>query len=107
MTEPPFKRRLGNHNRDCNNAVYKNKTELSKYVWSLKDAGKTPSVKYEILYAVQGKPRLDFCRLCTTEKLAIIDNLGDNSYLNKRSEFISKCRHTNKYMICLKKDSKD
>ena len=99
MTEPIFKLRYGNHNRDANHIKYKNTTELSKYIWSLKDNGKTPSVTYEILHQVQGKPSVSFCRLCTTEKLVIIENLDNGNFLNKRSEFVSKCRHTNKYLI--------
>ena len=107
MTKPIFKFRYRNHNRDANNLNYRNTTELSKYVWSLKDDGKTPSVNYEILYQVQGKPSVSFCRLCTTEKLVIIENLDDSNFLNKRSEFISKCRHINKYLISPQKDSND
>ena len=41
MTKPIFKFRYRNHNRDANNLNYRNTTELSKYVWSLKDGGKT------------------------------------------------------------------
>ena len=67
---------------------------MSGYIWDLRDVGKTASVSYEILHTVQGKARNDFCRLCCTEKLEIINSLDDENYLNKRSEFISKCLHT-------------
>lgn len=107
MTQPIFKLRFSNHCRDANIARYKNSTELSKYIWSLKDDNKIPSVSYEVIYTVLGKSSNYFCRLCATEKLVIIENLDDNSFLNKRSEFISKCRHTNKYLLNPQKDSKD
>lgn len=107
MTMPPFKSRKLNHDRDANHERYRKVTELSKYVWNLKDGGKTPNVSYEIAHKVQGTPRLGFCRLCCTEKLVIIENLDDVSYLNKRFEFISKCRHVNKYSISTSKDSND
>ena len=107
MTMPPFKFRKGNHDRDANNVAYRSTTRLSEYVWNLKDEGKTPNVSYEILHKVQGKPRLGFCRLCCTEKLVIIENLNDCNYLNKRSEFISKCRHINQFSITAVRDTKD
>ena len=104
MTEPIFKKRFYNHTRDANNVGYRNTTELSKYIWSLKDGSKIPNVTYEVLHQVHGKPSIHFCRLCTTEKLVIIENLNDNTFLNKRSEFISKCRHINKFLIDPPKD---
>ena len=33
------------------------------------------------------------------EKFFIINSIRDNRVLNKRSEFINKCRHQNKYLI--------
>ena len=77
---------------------------MSKYIWDLKDEGRTANVKYEMLHKVKGKPRVNYCRLCSTEKLEIINNLDDSQCLNKRSEFISKCRHVNKYAITTAKD---
>ena len=37
VTETPFKERFGNHTRDFKHPKYRNSTELSKYVWELKD----------------------------------------------------------------------
>ena len=34
-----------------------------------------------------------------TGKFFIINFIGNNRVLNKRSEFINKCRHQNKYLI--------
>ena len=39
VAQTPFKERFRNHNRDFNHKQYINFTELSKYIWSLKDAG--------------------------------------------------------------------
>ena len=39
------------------------------------------------------------CNLCTAEKLLIIESIDDDNLLNKRSEFVSKCRHTNKFKL--------
>ena len=38
------------------------------------------------------------CNLCLTEKLEILDD-PDKNLLNKRSEFVSQCRHKNKYRL--------
>ena len=74
-----FKIRLCNHVMNTTNAKYKNTTELSKYFWSLKDDGKVANATFEILYVIQGKSRYNFCRLCTIEKLIIIENSDDDS----------------------------
>jgi len=43
-----------------------------------------------------------------SEKLFIINNLNNGKLLNKRSEFVSKCRHQNKFSLnSVKDDSKD
>ena len=99
MTNPPFKERSRNHNRDFNHERYRNSTDLSKYVWSLKDSNKQAKIKYEVVHKVLGKAKLNYCRLCLTEKMEIIANIDDENLLNKRSEFISKCRHQNKYLL--------
>ena len=44
-------------------------------------------------------PRHNFCRLCLIEKLLIIKFQKQDMLLNKRSEFISKCRQENKLLI--------
>ena len=37
LAETSFKARFGNHNRNFNHEQYKKSTELSKYIWSLKE----------------------------------------------------------------------
>ena len=37
LAETSFKARFGNHNRNFNHEQYKKSTELSKYMWSLKE----------------------------------------------------------------------
>ena len=44
-------------------------------------------------------PKYNYCKLCLTEKFYIIKNLGNQNLLNKKTEFISKCRHQNKCII--------
>ena len=45
------------------------------------------------------RPRGGVCRLCLTEKVWLLKHFNDVSLLNKKSEFISKCRHENKLLI--------
>ena len=108
LAETPFKERFRNHKKSFNNKKYHNETELSKYVWSLKNADKTPSVQWSILKTIKSPLSSHSCLLCLTEKLHIINSFDDANLLNKRSEFISKCRHSNKFTLnSVKDDSKD
>ena len=84
------------------------KTDLAKYCWELKDKGAVPTVKFSIAKCVKGKSLINNCSLCLSEKLFIIRSLDDVNMLNKKSEFISKCRHINKrLLIKVKDDSND
>ena len=48
LTETPFKDQFGNHIRDTKYKTYSKSTELSKYIWDLKDKGLNPIVKWSI-----------------------------------------------------------
>ena len=103
LCEGSFKLRFSNHKKSFNHRKYSHETELSKYIWQLKDNGTDYSLSWSILsrskpYQGGGNP----CDLCLTEKLLI--NKADSSHLlNKRDELISKCRHRNKFLLkCLK-----
>ena len=39
------------------------------------------------------------CKLCLTEKFWLLKHFNDEHLLNKKSEFISKCRHENKLLV--------
>ena len=49
ISETPFKDRYNNHTRDFRHKEYVNSTELSKYIWKLKDEGETPSITWNIM----------------------------------------------------------
>ena len=74
-------------------------TELSKYIWNLKNQGITPIVKWRTVKKVNSKVSPNYCKLCLTEKF-FIESLDDCNLLNKRSELVSKCRHQNKLLLC-------
>ena len=86
VSETPFKERFRNHTKEFKHAKYRNSTELSKYIWKLKDASITPLVPWEIAAKVYSKTKIDYCKLCLTEKLFIINCFNDHRLLNKKSE---------------------
>lgn len=94
-----FKERFNNHTKSIRLEKYKKETELSKYVWDLKDKGKEYEIKYKIVCQSNTATRKSgICNLCLDEKFYILFVKQENkvNLLNKRSEMISKCRHGNR-----------
>ena len=99
LSEPPFKKRFYGHTHDMKD-VKAAGTTLSKCTWSLKEANKAFTVKWQIIrqsvpYACGTRK----CDLCLCEKLEIVRNRSKN-LLNKRSEIVNKCRHSRKFKLC-------
>ena len=107
LARTTFQERYSNQRSSFNNENSKNSTELSKYVWSLREKSRIPSAKWKIVKIVYSKATSSFCKLCLTEKLLILNALGDDKCLNKKTEFINKCRHQNKLLLQNVKDSID
>ena len=98
-TEGEFKTRYNGHTSSFRNFRYKHATELSKYVWHLKEY----SVKYSIKWRIMKKcksysNKTKRCNLCLHEKFLII-YYPKLSSLNSRNELLSKCRHRNKFLL--------
>ena len=94
-----FKGRFGNHKKDFNHKQHSKNTELSKYIWSLKDAKIQYSIKWLIVERVCWKTKIDRCPLCLGRILHLIEYFDDIRLLNKRSEFINHCRHQNNLLF--------
>ena len=106
VAEESFKGRLYNHNLSFRKKFYKNNTKLSKELWQIKMKNYTPKINWRIIRKCPPyKYNSRKCYLCLNEKLKIALNKGEN-LLNKKTEFISKCCHQNKFML-LRHDSKD
>ena len=78
---------------------YRKQTQLSKHVWDLKDKGINYTMEWEIVRRSSTHMRVSgICNLCLEEKFAILcgKQAHQNDVLNKRSEYVSKCRHSNK-----------
>ena len=72
-------------------------TELSKYMWDLRDQGLEGEVRWEIARrAARYKCGARRCDLCLTEKVVIL-TADPATMLNKRSELVSTCRHRAKF----------
>ena len=68
-------------------------------MWKLKDEKITANIKLNITSIVHGTPKSAVCNLCLTEKFWLLKHFNDEHLLNKKSEFISKCRHKNKLLV--------
>ena len=99
LASTDFKARFRNHINSFNDIRKRHNTELSNFIWSLKDSNRNFSTTWKIL--CKAKPYNTVskrCNLCIAEKYFIICKPSTAS-LNKRSELISKCRHQSKYLI--------
>ena len=100
-----FKERLGIHRHSFKNRK-DNQTELSKFIWALKDKG----LKYEVSWRMldRGKPFCPIsgvCWLCVKEKFYILFR-PNSADINSRDEILENCRHVkSKLLIRDKKKS--
>ena len=97
LTEGTFKRRLYGHRQSFNNNSLKNSTELSKYIWHLKEKNEEYDLSWDIIdKATPYNGSSNKCSLCILEKYHI---LMRNDLLNSRNELVSKCRHRRSHLI--------
>ena len=99
LTATTFKCRYNNHIASFRNESNRYATELSKYIWTLKDHNKKFELSRKIVN--QAKPYSNFnkrCNLCTMEKFFIIYK-PKMATLNNRCELVSKCRHSSKFLL--------
>ena len=97
--EGDFKFWYNNHTNSFRNRYYEHATELSKYIWKLKDLGKALILKWSIAaYTSPYRCSTRRCDFCKTEKY-IIARAEQKHLLNKCREFISKCCHQNKFLL--------
>jgi hypothetical protein len=91
-----FKSRFNTHTFSFNHEG-KNETELSKYIWSLKNTNEKFTTSWRILRTINGggSSTSRACSTCNLEKLEIaLANKRD--LLNSRSELCSMCPHFKK-----------
>ena len=99
ITYNEFKEREGCHENTFRDEQQKNKTELSKEVWRIKENGGQYTIKWEIIGQYHPyNPSTKKCQLCLNEKLHILE-YNEQNLLDKRSEIISKCKHKDKFLL--------
>ena len=99
LAETPLKTWFANHNKDFNHGQYKKSTELSKYIWLLKEDQITSKTTWSMDEKVYGRTKINYCPLCLTEKSHLIEHFNDNRLLNKGNEYISGCSHQVKLLL--------
>ena len=104
LADTSFKEGYRNHARDLRSQHYEKRTGLSKYTWKLKKKGIEYTIRWKVLGHVKGLTKKEFGNLCLSQKFWLIKYLDDVNLFNKKSEFISKCRHEKKLMISSLKD---
>ena len=93
------KKRYYSHKESFRNEASKNKTTLSAHIWD-QNLAPEPRIKWSILqHATSYRKGSRYCDLCLTEKLYIMKNFNNTSYLNKRSELAQRCRHRHKHLL--------
>ncbi|KAL9986499.1 hypothetical protein ACROYT_G000660 [Oculina patagonica] len=99
LCDTTFKERYRNHTCSFRNERYKNVTELSKYVWSLKEQKINYQIKWRKVKQARSYSNVNKkCNLCLWEKYFIICK-PEMSTLNQRNELTSICRHSKKFLL--------
>ena len=59
-------------------------------------------IKFQPSNGVFSEKYTETQKLCLIEKYFILNDLEDSKLLNKKSEFVNKCRHLNKVVLYVK-----
>ena len=106
LTMNQFKDRWKIHDDDFSDPARRTQTELSSYIWNLKDNGTPYTISWELVRRAQPfSPITRKCDLCIAEIMEIIYNPG-LATLNKRNELFNHCRHRDKMLLVKRKRRK-
>ena len=99
LTETTFKKRHANHKTSFKHEAKKFSTELSKYIWELKNKKVDYQITWKILKQAQSyNSATKRCNLCIMEKYFIMCK-PSMATLNKRNELVTACRHATKHLL--------
>jgi len=99
LTQNQSKYRYNNHTASFKNISRQNSTELSKYIWKLKDNKIAYEIKWKILARAQPcNKQSPLCKLCLLEKYFIICKPHLAS-VNSRNEIVTTCRYARKLLL--------
>ena len=93
MTANTFKERWANHRSSFKLKHKEFDTELSKFIWQLKEKGSDYKIEWKIIDRAKSfSPISKLCKLCTLERYYLIFR-KDLYTLNKNNEFGHACSH--------------
>ena len=98
LSSTTFKERLGVHRHSFKKRD-DNQTELSKFIWALKDKGLNYEVSWRLL--ARGNtfcPVAGVCWLCIKEKFYILFR-PNSADINSRDETLENCRHVKSKLL--------
>ena len=95
-SETEFTFKYNNHTMSFRNRTHENDSDLSKFIWSLKDQNKEFDIKWSIF---KKSSRSKSCNLCLLKKLVISNFKEKERLLNKWLDLVSKRRHESKYIL--------
>ena len=99
LCDTTFKLRYRNYMYSFRNERYKHATELSKYIWRLKDQRIAYDIKWRKVKQARSYSNVNKrCNLCLWEKFFILCR-PEMSTLNRRNELASCCRHAKKFLL--------
>jgi len=99
LTETSFKTRYNNHTSSFRHSNKRNSTELSKYIWHLKDQDIDFSINWRIMSTAKSfNTNTKRCNLCLLEKFYIVYK-PNSATLNNRNELVTMCRHARKHLL--------
>ena len=99
LCEKSFKERYNNHTWSFINKSRHKSTELSNYIWELKENSENYTIDW--LTAIKAQPYIcetRKCDLCLGEKL-LFARASSTRLLYKRDQLISKCPYMNKFTL--------
>ena len=100
VTKNSFKVRYRGHKTSINRPEYSKSTELSEYIWDIKNMKHNFNIRWKILgKAKPYSPGSKECNLCNLEKYHIVKS-PDLTTLNKRDEILTICRHRKAALLC-------
>ena len=107
LTSLPFKKRYNQHKASFTHRWKSSQTELSNYVWKLKDKNTAFTITWKIKQRAQPySPVTKRCDLCLCEKLHILKAEKGKS-LNFRTELVGTCMHKKKWFLSEVPDEED
>ena len=100
LTENSFKTRYSNHMSSFRIESKQHSTELSKYIWQLKNLNIQYTINWKIMKQCNPySSKTKRCNLCLHEKFLIICH-PEKCTLNSKNELVSACRHRKKHLLC-------